>query len=348
MKIALLNDSHFGARNDSSLFLDHFVSFYENVFFPYCKENGVNTIIHLGDFFDRRKYINFNTLSLVKEKVIDKFVDFDIHLILGNHDSYFKNTLKVNSPTELLSFYDNIKIYENAKDVNFDGTNICLVPWITPESHDDTMKVLKSSTSSIVCGHFELNGYEVFRGVKFRGGLEDKFLKRFEMVLSGHFHSKYSQNNVHYLGTQYQMTFSDLNDQKGFHVLDTETRQLEFIENPDRMFYSLEYDDRNDIDLSQLDETYTNKYVKVIVLNKNNSNLFEKYIDKIYNLDVADLSVVEDFSASENSGTNVDLHKDTIDIIFEEVDNLETVLDKTELKKNLKLLYMEALNNESK
>ena len=58
MKIALITDTHFGARNDSLLFLDFFRKFYENIFFPTLKERGIKEIIHLGDVVDRRKFIN--------------------------------------------------------------------------------------------------------------------------------------------------------------------------------------------------------------------------------------------------------------------------------------------------
>ena len=37
MKIALLNDTHFGARNDSNIFDEYFYKFYDNIFFPYLK-----------------------------------------------------------------------------------------------------------------------------------------------------------------------------------------------------------------------------------------------------------------------------------------------------------------------
>ena len=59
MKIALLNDTHFGARNDSNIFDEYFYKFYNDIFFPYLKENNIKTLIHLGDIVDRRKYINY-------------------------------------------------------------------------------------------------------------------------------------------------------------------------------------------------------------------------------------------------------------------------------------------------
>ena len=346
MKIALINDSHFGARNDSSIFLNHFVNFYENTFFPYCKNNKIEDVIHLGDFFDRRKYVNFNTLSEVRTKILNQLesLDINVHLLLGNHDTFYKNTNKINSPKELLASYSNMKIYEEPQDVSFDDLNICLVPWINSENREDTLKYVKNSKSPIVCGHFELNGYEVMRGVQFHGGMSDSFLKRFELVLSGHFHNKNSKNNVVYLGTQYQITFSDLNDSKGFHVLDTDTREIEFVENEDKMFYSIEYDDDKDM---FVDDKYKNKFIRVIVNNKKDNNKFENFIEKLYDIEVADLSIVEDYSVLDNDESDIDLEKNTLDLVLESVDLLETSVNRNELKTKLKSLYMEALKNES-
>ena len=42
-----------------------------------------------------------------------------------------------------------------------------------------------------MCGHFELSGYEVLRGVKFDGGMSDNLLRRFDEVWSGHFHMRH-------------------------------------------------------------------------------------------------------------------------------------------------------------
>ena len=87
MKLAIINDTHFGARNDSQIFLDYFLDFFENQFFPYCKENKITDVIHLGDFFDRRKFINFHTLAETKKRFLDRLSEYDItlHCVLGNH-----------------------------------------------------------------------------------------------------------------------------------------------------------------------------------------------------------------------------------------------------------------------
>ena len=352
MKVAIINDTHFGARNDSAVFLDHFISFFETQFFPYLKDNNIQKVIHLGDFFDRRKFINFNTLNKVRSTIIKGFVDqgIDLHIIVGNHDTYYKNTNKINGLSELVSDrYPNISVYEKPEILELDGLCVGLIPWINAENEEETSQFLKSCKCPIVMGHFELNGYEVMKGVKFDGGRSDKDLKRFEMVLSGHFHSKSSKNNVVYLGTQYQITFGDLNDQKGFHVFDTETRDLEFVANTDQMFYTIEYDDTEEkvmeTLINNIDETFSDKFVKILVQNKSKYHLFDLLLEKLYDVNVSDVSVVEDFSEDFDDEEKLDLGQDTLTIINTELENLEDV-DLNELKTIMRTLYMESLSDD--
>ena len=63
MKIALVTDTHFGARSDSQAFDAYFKKFYQEVFFSEIDKRKITKIIHLGDCFDRRKYVNFNSLQ---------------------------------------------------------------------------------------------------------------------------------------------------------------------------------------------------------------------------------------------------------------------------------------------
>ena len=137
MKIALINDTHFGARGDSQLFLDYFMRFFDNVFFPYLKENNIKTIIHAGDLMDRRKFVNFSILNQVRNRFIKQLEDENIqmHCIIGNHDIYYRNTNDVNSTTEL--FKDDISIYENPTVIDFDGLNIGFLPWVNKENYEE-------------------------------------------------------------------------------------------------------------------------------------------------------------------------------------------------------------------
>ena len=148
MKIALLNDTHFGVRNDSSFFLDHFLGFFENEFFPYIKENNITTIFHLGDLMDRRKYVNINTLNKVKRRFIEPLKDMGVsfHMIIGNHDMYYRNTTSINSAKELFSSYPNFFLHENPYTFEHNGLCIGLVPWICSENREECLDYIKNCT----------------------------------------------------------------------------------------------------------------------------------------------------------------------------------------------------------
>ena len=347
MKIAIINDTHFGARGDSQLFFDHFMKFFDEVFFPYLKENNINTIIHAGDFMDRRKFVNFNILNQVRTRFIDILQEenIELHCILGNHDVYYRNTNTINSVKEL--FGNDLKLYEDPAVVNFDGLDIALLPWVNKENFDECVDFIKTAPAPILIGHLELDGYQVMRGVNHHGGMDAKLFERYEQVLSGHFHCRQEEGNIYYLGTQYQITFSDINETKGFHILDTETRETEFIPNPHKMFVELKYDDTagpmkiDEVDFSEFRECY----VRVVVDNKNHPYTFDRFTDKLYDGGVAKLTIIEELSATETEDDDmVDLGQDTVTLINNEIDIMTEVKDKDKMKRLVEDLYMESLS----
>ena len=90
-KVAVITDTHYGARKGSKLFHDYFEKFYRDVFFPTLKKEGIDTVLHLGDAFDSRRGIEFQTLQWAKRVVFDplKEMGAKMHLIVGNHDDCF-------------------------------------------------------------------------------------------------------------------------------------------------------------------------------------------------------------------------------------------------------------------
>lgn len=346
MKIALINDTHFGARGDSQLFFDYFMKFFDDVFFPYLEENNIHTIIHAGDLMDRRKYVNFNILNQVRTRFIEKIKDrgINLHCILGNHDVYYRNTNMVNSVREL--FDGDINLYETPQVVDFDGLNIALLPWVNKENHDDSIEFIKGASAPILVGHLELRGYDVMRGVKFDGGMDPSIFERYEKVLSGHFHCKQESGNVYYMGTQYQITFADLNETKGFHVLDTQTRELEFIENPLKMFHTIVYnDEKNDYENNVKIKNLKDSYVKLFVETKKKPYAFDRFVENLYSAGVAKITVVEELIDSQWTKEEiVDLAQDTVTLINNEIDSIEEVEDKDRMKRLIKDLYMESLS----
>ena len=346
VKIALINDTHWSARGDSQLFFDYFMKFFDDVFFPYVKENDIKTIIHAGDLMDRRKFVNFNILNQVRTRFFDKLNEegIEMHCILGNHDVYYRNTNKVNSIREL--FNDDLILYDEPAVVNFDGLDIAMLPWVCKENYEQSIDFIKTAPAPILVGHLELQGYDVMRGVKHDGGMNPKMFDRYEQIFTGHFHCRQEQGNIYYLGTQYDITFADLHEQKGFHIYDTNTREIEFIPNPHKMFHAVTYNDENGpVDSNQFDCEYLNgAYVKLYVEEKNHPYSFERFMDKLYDCGVAKITVVEEFDSSEWTQEEiVDLAQDTVTLINNEVDSLEEVKDKDKMKRLIKDLYMESL-----
>ena len=353
MKICILGDSHFGCRGDSLDFHKYFEKFYEEVFFPYLKANDIEVIFQMGDLFDRRKFINFNTLHLCRRYFFDRceILGIKVHTLLGNHDVAFKNTLEVNSTGLLLNEYNTVEYYDNFQTVEFDGVEIDVVPWICDGNEKEIFESIKDSKAQICFGHFEIAGFEMDRGNVCDHGLDKNILSKYDIVLSGHFHHKSKNGNITYVGTPYEMTWSDYNDPKGFHIFDTNTRELEFIKNPYTMFNKVIYDD------SVTDFEYwksydynekQNTYVKLIVLNKQNPFLFDHVMDNFYKAGVSDLTIVEDFTDMliEVDQDIIDQAEDTISILSKHIDNLTLDVEPEKLKTLMRELYVEALNTE--
>ena len=353
MKIAILGDTHFGMRGDSLPFHDHYRKFYEETFFPYLEKNSIDTVFQLGDLFDRRKYINFNTLKLSREYFFDQLAirGLTFHTLLGNHDVFFKNTLEVNSTELLLGDYKNIHPYSNPVTLNFDGLDVDIVPWICDENEQQIFEFIKASKSSVCFGHFEIAGFEMDRGNVCFDGMDRSILNRYDIVLSGHFHHMSTDGSITYVGTPGEMTWADYSGKRGFHIFDTETREMEFIQNPDRMFHKIIYDDKfetlESITTKKFD-LYKNTFVKVVVSNKTNPVLYDMFIDNLYKVSPIDISIVEDFTDyTEISDEDiVDQSDDTITILDKYIDNLEMDLDKSKLKNVLREIYMTAQNFE--
>lgn len=351
MKIAILNDTHCGARNSSDIFMEYQEKFYSDVFFPYLIENKIDKIIHLGDYYEHRKYINFKALEHNRRIFLDKLREHNItmDIIPGNHDVFYKNTNELCSLKELMGHYmDAVKIYMENTVVEYDGLKVALVPWINVENYADTMDFIKTCSADIVGGHFEFSGFEMYKGIPNPHGMDTKEFSRFEMVLSGHFHTKSSRDNIHYLGSQMEFTWGDCDDPKYFHILDTDTREITPVRNPHtlhtKVVYNDEKTDYNSMDVTHLD----NQFVKVIVEKKQDFFAFDRLIDRITQRPIHELKIAETFT--EYMGENVEDEEikldDTQVLLDSYVDAVETEADKEKLKTLLRGLYVEAQNQE--
>ena len=349
MKIALITDTHFGARNDNLAFNEYFYQFWENTFFPYIEKHGIDTVIHLGDVMDRRKFVSYKIAKDFRERFIQRFIDMNItvHMMVGNHDTFYKNTNDVNSLSELVEGRNpNIFVYPEATTVEFDGTPIMFIPWINSENYSNTMQEIQNTKAQVAMGHLEINGFEMHAGHYSESGYDKGFLNKFDTVFSGHFHKKSDDGQIYYLGNTYQMTWSDNGCPKGFHVFDTNTRELERIVNPYTIFEKVYYDDSNGAydtyDVSKLNQ----KFVKIVVVNKKDFYQFDRFIDRVLSESGAhEVKIVEDFSELDAENVDdaiIENAEDTMTLLERYIDELDVTLDKNRLTNMMKGLYLEA------
>ena len=340
MKIGIITDSHWGARKGSKLFQDYFELFYKNVFFPTLEQYGITTVIHMGDAFDSRKSIDYQSFEWAKRVVFEPLSKYDVHLITGNHDCYYKNTNNVNSPNLLLQSYPNVKTYSSPTEIKIGNLNVLLIPWICMENEEQSLKAIKNTKSKIVMGHLELQGFNVNRSVVMEHGLEANIFKNFTKVFSGHYHTRSDNGTVFYLGNPYEMYWNDVNDPRGFTIFDTETLEHTPVNNPYRLFYNIYYEDTpyQMFDASE----YENKIVKVIVRKKSDTKQFEKFIDKLYSINVSELKIVENFQIQESEDFEAFDSEDTMSILNRYIEEAEVNLDKSIVQKLLQEVYQEA------
>ena len=341
-KVAIITDTHYGARKGSKLFHDYFEKFYNDIFFPNLDEHGIDTVIHMGDAFDSRKGIDFKALDWAKRVVFEplKQRGITMHLMVGNHDAYYKNTNSINAVELLLQEYDNVITYSKAQEVEIGGLGVLFIPWINDENSEDTFKLIKNSNLQCAMGHLELSGFRAHRGCIMENGIDSQLFENYKVVFSGHYHTRSSDGKIFYLGNPYEMFWNDVNDTRGFHFFDTETLEHTPIDNPYQLFHNLYYEDT---DHQMFDVTpYENKIVKVIVKKKSDSKKFEKYIDKLYSVGVADLKIVENFQLTESEDFEVEESEDTLSILDRYIGESETDLNKERIQNVMRSVYQEA------
>ena len=342
MKVAIITDQHFGARKNSKHFHDYFLRFYNDVFFPTIEKAGITTIVDMGDTFDSRKGIDFSSLSWAKNNYYDRLADMGctIHTIVGNHTAYYKNTNDLNAVDLLLREYDNVKVYSEATEIKLGDLGVLLIPWINNENEGHTLQAIKKSKSPMAMGHLECKGFRIHRGYVMETGTDVQVFDKFEKVYSGHYHTRSDNEKLYYLGNPYEMFWNDLGDTRGFHIFDTETLEHTPIDNPYRMFYTIYYEDH---DYQTFDtREYENKIVKVIVRQKTSPKKFEKFIDKLYNSNVHELKVVENFQLQENEDFEAFESEDTLSILNRYVEEAEINLEKSRIQEMIQNVYQEA------
>lgn len=336
MKIIHSGDWHLGVKADDP-WVQNIQRLGIKAHIEYAKKHGIKTIIQHGDIFDVRKAITHTCMEFARE-IAESLEKADIHMItiVGNHDMHYKNKITPNASTEVLGKYKNITVIEKPVTMNFDGLYMDLIPWMCDENTVEILNHVKTSGAEYCIGHWELNGFYFYKGLKSHG-LEPDFLKRYKQVWSGHFHTISSAANVKYIGTPWTLTAGDENDPRGFWVQDTKHGTFDFVPNEitwhRKIFYPNETLNAED---------YRDLSVRVIV-EKVDEGLpkFESELEKV----VHELRLVNkvDNSVDTTEGTEEIEIKSILDLMEDYIDALPDASksDIKALKRLAKQLYLE-------
>ena len=269
---------------------------------------------------------------------LDHLGPYDVHILNGNHDQFYRNTSSINALDQLLDSYD-VETYSMPQEIKLDK-KVLMVPWINSENREQSIQMVKDFKGDVCFGHLELAGFTMQPGHVAEFGDDPSLFKHIPTVFSGHYHSKSSRDNIHYLGASFQFTWNDFGEERGFHIYDTVSGELEFIENPYSMFVRLTYEG-NDTEISP-DVDLKNCYVKVIVNEKTSQARFEAYLKDIESRSPLDVKIVETTELTIDNETFTGTES-TPEIMKKYIEQATLQVDKTKLDNLMMKLYSEAL-----
>ena len=340
-KVALITDTHFGVRKGSQIFHDYFERFYADTFFPTLEQRGIRTCIHLGDVFDVRKGIDYWSLDWAKRVFFDPLDmrGIDTHIIVGNHDIFYRTSLKLNSVQLNLKEYTNLSVYNRPETATIQGTEVFMVPWICDDNAEQFVSERDKTDAQICMGHLELAGFYANKDYQCQHGTDPKAFGKFDTVFSGHFHKKSTRSNITYLGNPYQLYWNDLDEERGFHIYDLDTGELEFIPNPTSMFHKVFYNESKTKLFNP--NKFKDSYIKIVVEDKSTPKKLSSFVDNLYRVGVHDIKIIEQFSLEVDDDVEVE-GEDTLTTLTNYVNAMDDNINKTSIIEIFKSLYVEA------
>lgn len=351
MKILFLGDLHLGARNGNPNFLRMMDDYFKEELFPYILDNNVEVVVQLGDILDKRRNIDFTISNYLVNTFFKFFTENKVTLYstLGNHDTYYRQSIQLDGPSQFASG-DYIHIVKDCRVVTFDKTKIAMTPWICDENKEEVTNwiVENKNKNTILCGHFELAGFPIQKGyISDKGSIETDKMKGYKCVLSGHYHSPSEKDKITYIGTPYELTWSDYGDEKKFLVYDTVEKVFETVYTKKKMFHKIVYKD--DILQTINYDTYKNSYVKVVLTddyNEGKLNVFLSMLDEKahpYSIQTIDIREQKETLIEEISADDVD---NPIEIMMNTITSKVDDEEMCQLVKNLTYeIYQSAMDN---
>ena len=346
-KVVLLGDPHAGVHNGSKHFSEFQLGYLKDVI-KFCVESNIMEIWCAGDMFEVRKNTNTEVLDDWKMEFFNALEDNKIILrvLVGNHDMYFKNTISPNALSVHLNEYENVVIYDYPYEMEITKENsVLFVPWMCQENEEVSMEFIRNTKCNIVMGHFEVKG-AMMNGVACEDGLPLSEFKKFDVALSGHFHTKGQYEKMMYIGTPYETSWADYGEDKGIHTLDLNTLEIEFFKNPNRLYFKIHYRESLDMDKHLSNEHYKDSYVRVIVEDREDFKKYEKWLMKLEMMGMRELKIVEPYLERNSEDSDIEFNGEIDVITTNELisDYIEEVYpeNKSKLNKLMQGLHAEA------
>jgi len=278
--VCILTDTHFGHENNSENVLDSSIKFFNDTLIPFLNEHKITKIFILGDLFDSRTSVNTKVHNVVFDLFNEKLKDFEIYIIIGNHDIYYNSTTSVHS-LKFLHKFENVHLIDEPQTININGNDILMVPWLVDETK--ISELLENNPTETVMGHFDIVGFSFNKHTTCKVGTDPNTFSSHKYIFSGHFHTrsdkKINDTNFVYVGTPYQLTRADMGEERGFVVYNVKSHKYKFFSNDiSTKFIELKYpehftektikNNRIDVVIEYTEDTYTpdeyDKYIEEI------------------------------------------------------------------------------------
>lgn len=343
-KLAIFSDLHLGVHQNSDFWLG-VANRWADWYISELEKRGITDIIFCGDFFHYRDEISVKTLNFAKD-FLDKFNNFNITMITGNHDAWYKDTSEINS-LSILKGYNNITVYDRITTTTINGKKVTYCPWGT--------NLQDIPQSDLIFGHFELVNFKMnsFK-ICDHGDCPEVLSEKAPLIFSGHFHlrasRKFGKNNIVYVGNPYEMDFGDSTQTKGFYIFDTKDLKYEFIENiitPKhiKVFLSKLIQESNPSGF--FNNKIPNNIIKLIVDRNINTEHLDALVAKLLTFKPFDLRIDYDVNYNKVQFTEEgEYDLSGIDIIeaINEFINLLDIQNKAEVSKYTTDLYQRSLD----
>lgn len=203
----ITSDWHFGANSNDTKHNQDLLEFVDYLV-SYGKTHNIDVLYFAGDLFEHRDKVDVQTLNYAISGIETLSQQFDVRMLLGNHDLYYKDTLDITS----LSVFDKVATVIHEPQV---FGNILVTPWvINQEQFEHIVQLSKSEKVDYVIGHYEFSGFKMNDHYVMEHGYSHKALKHLKQVFTGHYHARQEKGNVVYIGSPFPFNFNDSNDSK--------------------------------------------------------------------------------------------------------------------------------------